>query len=166
MIHLAKVSIKLGDAYVMRISKLSKGSDEIIKKAVYNGAGIVADAIRSNISSLPETSFRYLQNGEKFEGVPEDQKQALLDGLGISPIETDDKGNINAKIGFDGYGAAPTKKYPQGLPIPMLARSVESGSSVRVKTPFVRPAVESSQAEAENTMKKTVDEEIKKIMGV
>lgn len=166
MIHLAKVSIKLGDAYAMRISKLSKGSDEIIKKAVYNGAGVVADAIRSNISNLPGTSFRHLKDGEKFDGVPEEQKQALLDGLGISPIESDDKGNVNAKIGFDGYGATPTKKYPLGLPIPMIARSVESGSSVRVKTPFVRPAVKSSQNAAEKAMEEIVNEEIKKIMGV
>lgn len=163
---MAKVHVKIGDVYAMRLSNLSNGSDEIIKKAVYNGAGVVADAIRSNISNLPETSFRHLKDGEKFDGVPEEQKQALLYGLGISPIKSDDKGNFNAKIGFDDYSGHPTSKYPLGLPIPMLARSIESGSSVRIKTPFVRPAVATSRPAAKKLMEETVNEEIKKIMGV
>ena len=46
----------------------------------------------------------------------------------------------------------------------MIARSVESGSSVRDKHPFVRPAVNAAKAEALKACEKVIDEETKKIM--
>lgn len=47
----------------------------------------------------------------------------------------------------------------------MIARAVESGTSLRKKHPFVRPAVKSSRKAAEQAMIETADKEIKKIMG-
>ena len=48
--------------------------------------------------------------------------------MGISPIKHDGD-YINAKVGFDGYGSIPTKKYPKGVPNQLVARSVNSGTS-------------------------------------
>ena len=39
--------------YELMISRLSKGVDDIAGKAIYAGAGIVADAIKENIKDLP-----------------------------------------------------------------------------------------------------------------
>ena len=44
------------------------------------------------------------------------------------------------------------------------ARSLESGSSIANKRPFVRPAVNASRPAAEEAMAKVLDEEIEKIM--
>jgi hypothetical protein len=161
---MARISFKNGDEYALKLSKLAAQSDKVAKKAIYRGAKVVADKIAQNIDALPEETFRYLRNGEKFAGVPERQKQDLKDGFGITTIKIDDNGDWNAKIGFDGYGSIPTKKYPQGLPNQLLARSIESGSSVRQKKPFVRPAVNSARKKAIEAMKNVIDEETKKIM--
>ena len=162
---MARMTFKAGEEYAIKLSKLATGQEEIAKKAIYAAAGIVADRIKANLNALPEEKFRYLRDGEKFVGVPERQKKDLIDSFGITPITTDNKGNWNAKIGFDGYGSIPTKKYPNGLPNQLLARAIESGSSVRRKKPFVRPAVNATKKQAQAKMAEIIDKEIEKIMG-
>ena len=161
---MARMTFKAGDEYALKLSRLAAGADEIAKKAIYAAADIVADEIGKNIDALPTESFRYLRDGDKFSGVPGQQKQDLKDSFGITPISLDGDGNWNAKIGFDGYGSTPTKAYPQGLPNQLLARAIESGSSVRQKTPFVRPAVNATKKQAQTEMARVIDEETAKTM--
>lgn len=162
--NLAKFKIQGLDEYAVALSRLGKASDAIAKKAVYAGAGIVADQIRRNLSALPEEKFRFLRGEDTFTGTPERQKKDLLESLGITEIDIDNQGDWNAKIGFDGYGSIPTKNYPQGLPNQLVARAIESGSSVRQKTRFVGPAVNAKKKEAQQEMGRIVDEEMKKSM--
>lgn len=161
---MARFAFKAGDEWALKLSRLAAGSDEIAKKAIYAAADIVADKIKSNLEALPEDKFRHLPNGEKFNGLPQSQKDDLAESFGITPITMDSQGNHNTKIGFDGYGSAPTKAYPQGVPNQLLARAVESGSSVRDATPFVRPAVKVTKKPAQAEMGRVVDEETEKIM--
>lgn len=160
---MARMTFKAGEDFMIALSKLSAGTEQIATKAIYAGASIMADKIRDNLEKLPEDTFRFLEDDEKFTGVPKGQKKDLLDSLGITPIEIDKNGNYNAKVGFDGYGTFPTKKYPKGVPNQLIARSVESGSEVRQKTPFVRPAVNAVRSQVTETMNQTITEEIKKL---
>lgn len=147
---MAKIIAKGTDEYVLKLSLMGKDTERIAKKAVYKGAGIIADQMKANIDSI-----------RKIHGY---QREDLKASMGITPIELDDKGVYNAKIGFDGYGSVPTKKYPKGIPNQMLARAVESGTSFRPKTPFVRSAVASKKKAALESMKKQVESDIKEIM--
>lgn len=137
--------------------------DEPIKKAVAAGAAVVADQIKANLEALPEEEFRKLGEGEIFRGLPAGQKKDLVDSFGLTPIEKDKNGFIHTKAGFDGYGSFPTNAYPQGVPNQLLARSAESGSSVRQKTPFVEPAVKETRKEAVETMNAVLEDEFKSI---
>jgi HK97 gp10 family phage protein len=159
------MTIKVGEEYAEKLSRLAANADEAAKKAIYQGAKVVADKIKANIESLPEDTYRYLMDGEKFSGLSNGQKKDLADSFGVTPIKLDSNGDLNAKLGFDGYGSFPTKAYPKGLPNQLLARAVESGSSVRRKNPFVRPAVNSTKAQAVEKMDEVIDNEIKKTMG-
>ena len=76
----------------------------------------------------------------------------------------DDAGYLNVKIGFDGYNAMRTEKYPQGQPNQLVARGVESGTSWKQKHPFVRPAINASRKRAEAKMAEVLDKEIEKVM--
>lgn len=133
--------------------------DEPLKKAVAAGAAVVADQIKENLEALPEEEFRKLGEGEIFHGLPTGQKRDLVDSFGLTPIEKDKNGFIHTKAGFDGYGSFPTNAYPEGIPNQLLARSAESGSSVRQKTPFVEPAVKATRDEAVDTMNKVLEDE-------
>lgn len=159
---MARIEIRGFDELELQLSKLA--DPELAKDVVMAGAQPVADEIRKSIEALPEDKFRYLKKNEVFTGVPKQQKQDLLDSLGIAPPDVDYDGNTNTKIGFDGYGKIPTKKYPKGVPNQLLARAIESGSSVRKKTPFIRKAVNKSKKLAEAEMQKKLDEKIEIIM--
>lgn len=136
--------------YALRLSRLGDESEAIAKKAIYEGAKVLADQISRGIDAIPN--------------IHSYQKADLKKGLGIASMEDDGTGRWDTKIGFNGYGSVPTKKYPKGLPNILLARSVESGTSFRPKTPFVRRAVTAKRKAALSAMEETVDKEIRKIM--
>ena len=163
---MAKITFKGQSEYFEKLQKLQAAfaKDDTIEKAVAAGAAPVADKIRSNLSALPEDEFRHLQPGETFSGIPKEQKEDLENGFGLAPIRRDKKGFVHTKAGFDGYGSHPTKAYPKGVPNALIARATESGSSVRRKTPFVRPAVKATEEQAVSAMGRVIDKEIQKII--
>ena len=162
---MAKVSFKGAAEYAEALRKLefTAQGGELLEKAAQAGANPVADEIRRRLRNLPEDEYRRLAPGETFSGLPDGQKQDLLDSLGVSPPQRDRKGFVNVKVGFDGYGSHPTKAYPRGVPNALIARATESGSSVREKTPFVRPAVNATRNKAVEEMDKSITDGLKKI---
>ena len=160
---MAKITFPGLGNYELMISRLAQGTEHVAGKAIYAGAGIVADEIRKEIQSLPVVDGYGTVEDPLPGGVTRQQKEGLLDGLGISPMENDG-GYLNVKIGFDGYNQTRTKRYPQGQPNQLVARGVESGTSWKQKKPFVRPAVNASRKRAEGKMAEVLDEGIKKIM--
>jgi len=160
---MARLEVKF-DVTELENSLSRVGDIEVAKKVVEAGAQPMADEIRNMLIALPEDQFRYLRKGEVFKGLPKQQKQDLANGFGITDADIDRNGNANIKIGFNGYGKYKTKKYPKGVPNALLARAVESGSSVRRKTPFVRTGTNKSLKETLKAMEKKLNEEIVRIM--
>ena len=162
---MAKIDFKGIDEYAKVLSTLEKESDEIIKSAVYKGAALVADEIKSGLKELPteegENGLPPLgANEHKLTGVSRRQKGDLIDSFGLAPIENDN-GYIQTKAGVNGYGSVPTKKYPNGVPNSMLMRSIESGTSFREKHPIFRNATNRARKRAERAMEKEIDEQLK-----
>lgn len=164
---MARLSFKGAADYALALKELEFTAEQgkLLEDAVKAGAKPVADEIRRRLESLPSDTFRFLQDGEKFDGLPRWQKVALSESFGLTPIDRDRRGFVHTKAGFDGYGGAPTNAYPQGIPNQLLARSVESGSSVRQKTPFVRPAVNATRKEAVDEMDKAIRKGLEEIFG-
>ena len=87
----------------------------------------------------------------------------MVDAMGIS--EFYENGHITeASVGFDGYQGIPTAKYPKGIPNALLARSINSGSSVRQRYPFIDNAVKKAAPKVEERMREITENEIDKIM--
>ena len=140
------------DKYIKQLTNLEFQSDDIIGHAIYKGAGVVADAVKSSIKSLPASACNRLE------------KAALISGMGIAPMRNEG-GYFNVKIGFDGYDQIKTKKFPRGRPISMVARSIESGTSWRKKHAFVAPAVNKTKEAAEMAMAAEIDKRIRTIVS-
>ena len=149
------------NSYIEYLQKINAVTDEVIGEAVYEMAKVVADKVRSSIQALPtvsnEANIATYKKG--YSRLSDKEKQGLLDGFGISPLQ-EDSGFVNVKLGFDGYNSVKTKKYPQGQPNALIARVTESGSSYREKTPFIRPAVNASKKQAEQAGRMKIDEKI------
>lgn len=161
---MARIAFRVSEEYEEKLEKLADRSEDVAKRALYVAADIVANKIRENIRALPEENFRYLRDGDMFKGVPKTEKGLLLYNFGISPIRKERDGRLTVKIGWHEVGYPPTKTYPSGRPAQLIAGSVESGSSVRQKHPFIRPAVNATKEAAKEAMQKVIDEEIEKIM--
>lgn len=143
--------------YETLLRKLEKDSEAIAKRAVYEGAKVVADAVKVNISGIsPEGPSDYeYERREK-------QKDGLKKSLGIASMRNDN-GFINVRVGFDGYNDIKTKKHPNGQPNVMVARIYNSGTSHNRKQPFFKQAISQSKEGCKKAMALEVDKCIKAI---
>lgn len=158
---MAKLKFEGLDEYVRQLEKLSDLSRECIGRAVYDGAGVVADAVKDAINSLP-IDERRVKDGQMLNGISRLQKDGLLEGFGIAPMQNDN-GYLHVKLGFAGYNGVRTNQFPDGQPNSVIARSVNSGTSFRTRIPFVDNAVRQKKNECEEKMKETFETELRKV---
>ena len=160
---MAKFQVGTGiDEYIATLGNLEFKAPQVIGKAIYKGADIVADQVRKNIEALPVSDGKSSSQGRR--NPTQVEKDGLLAGLGIAKKQNDG-GYINVKIGMDGYNADVTEKYPKGKPNAMIARSIDGGTTFIRRNPFISSAVRTSKAAAEQAMKDEVDNQISQIMG-
>ncbi len=149
------------DDYAAKLYALSDQSETMIKRAVYDGAKVVIDEIKSAIAMLPAQAENP-KKGEMFT-LLEAERDGLIEGAGLSEMKNE-KGYINTKFGFAGYNRLKSKKYPKGHPNVMIARAIESGTSFRRKTRFIQKAAKAATKAAEAAMAARFDEDTKEIM--
>lgn len=159
---MAKLTMKGLEEYEKKLLQLKKLSKEMIGEAVYEGAAVVADAVKESIEQIP-IDERYVSGNATLYGITQAQKDGLRDGFGIAPLQ-DDSGYLHVKLGFDGYNTQRTSKHPNGQPNSMIARSVNSGTSFRQRIPFVDNAVRNARTAAEKKMTDKLDDAIGDVM--
>ena len=89
---MAKLTFTGLDGYIAQLEKLRQSADGITKKALYEGAGVTADEIRSAVKALPTDNDR--SAGHYLKGITDEQKAALAKGLGIAPFQSEGTGLI------------------------------------------------------------------------
>lgn len=136
---MAKIEFPGLEDYRAVINKLQLGAAGICKYAVYDGAAIVADAIRAATPDYPGDT------------------NDLKDVLTLTKME-EENGFIYTKIAFPGYDS-------RGVPNPVKARVLESGSSTRKKRPFIRPAVNRSKKAALFAMEAAINKKLTETMN-
>lgn len=151
--------------YETQLKALGESGEAIAKMALYDGAAVVVAAVASAVQTLPVVEDKYMvaAKGEKYNVITEKGKADLIGGLGIAKMRVE--ADVNTIIGFNGYSSKVTKKYPDGVPNAMIARAIESGSSVRAKHPFFRIAVRKAKAAATAAIEDTAQKAIQKVMS-
>ncbi len=141
---MAKINMSGAEELMRMLDGLSHASDELCRRGVYSGAGVLADALAQAVDELPTETYHPTpgskHGGEPLNVVTQDDKEDIRAGLGISRINNTADG-ADVAISFEGYSRHTEAKYPKGVPIPMIVRSIESGSSTRQKHPFIRRTV-------------------------
>lgn len=154
------------DEAMKRLEQLGENSDELLSRALFEGAKVMADGLKNAIRALPEdTGYKRIDRGDQPRNVVDPlDKEDMISHMGISRFRSE-TGRVYARISFDGYGQVKTKKFPNGRPVVLVARSINSGSSVRMKHPFIRPTVTQYKTAAMDAMKRVVTDELKKTGG-
>lgn len=154
---MAKINIKMPDDFLLKLSYLGSKTDEICEKALEAGAEVVEGKVRSNLRSV-------IGSGVK---IPSRSTGELLDSLGTSPAKLDKNGMLNVKVGFNEprrkqYAAKGKRSYKE-ITNAMIANVIEYGKSGQPPKPFLKPAKSSSGKACISAMKKTLEEEVKKL---
>lgn len=135
----AKVNVSGLDDVLLSLEKL--GDTDLFKPVVYKGAGVVADTMKEKLRSLKTTNDKSKSSSMRY--CYESDKQVLLESMGITPIKNDE--SVNAKVGFDGYY---TNRKGEQKPIPLLANSVNAGTSFMYRQPFINSTKRASESKA------------------
>lgn len=145
-----RIELKGLDDLAFMLNRLTDQSETAIKRAIYDGAGIMADAVRGNIGSIRTGGPSDWERRRR-----EAQKAGLQEGLTTYKIEN--KGDkIEGGVGFDGYNSL-------GQANRMIARVFNSGTSFSSKQPFFDRAVRSSRYAARQAVISGIESEIEKI---
>lgn len=160
---MAKIEMKGLEAYLQKLDRLDRRvRDELFGAAIYQGAAAVMDAVKEEIRNIPEDDG-FGTPAHPVRGIPKRALDGLLSSAGISKMRSNE-GFLNVKIGFSGYNSITTKRWPNGQPNAMIARSVERGTSFMTPVRFMTKAVRASKKKAIAVMQETVDAQIQKIM--
>lgn len=162
---MAKIEMKGLNEYAKALSRLEASvREEICGKAIYDAADIIADQIREGIDTVPTDSGMLDEFwGGLMRGPNKRQIYFLKKSLGIARMRTWDD-LLNVKVGWDGYNDIKTKRWPNGQPNAMIARSIERGTSFMEATPFIKRAVSRGRKSALEAMRETVEKGVKDAM--
>lgn len=169
------VEVKGMDELAAAFIKLPEKARDISSKALYEGAGIVADALTREINGIKTAPFKYTKGARR---LPSPEEKAIVTNArrGISKFKKG-KSNVSTSVGFQksGYGAitwnhaktvggsrtkykltkrgnvrkAGTVKRGQSVkPVAVIANAINSGTSFMQPQPFARKAFSQSAGAA------------------
>ena len=154
---MGKCEIKMPEKFLLKVSKLGKETDEIVSKTLKVGGDIVLKSVKSHLKTVIGKDLKHKKRstGE------------LLNSLGISPDDIDDKGIHNLKIGFNEprlhqYEAKSERSY-YTITNAMIANVIEFGKSGQNPKPFLKPAKNKSRKACIMAMETKLKEEINKL---
>ena len=137
------------------LSEMEDRAPAVASKALYEGAGIMADEIRKGADSIRTAPFKWASSsGETRLPSPEEKEIVQQAAAGIAKF---DKGadSVDTSVGYRnaGYAMLGGKEKP----IPQIVNAINSGTSFMQKQPFVRKAAKNGQNKAIQAMKDKIE---------
>lgn len=138
------------------LAKLEDAAPKIAARALYDGAGIMADEVKKQAEAIRTEPFRYANGGKTRLPSPEEKEIVMKASAGIAKFKKDGT-EVDTSVGFrnSGYAELNGKKKP----IPVIVNSINSGTSFMNKQPFVRKAANNGGKKAMEAMKKVIETE-------
>ena len=155
-----KISTSGMDDLLGKLQKAGDAAHDIAAAGLYEGAGVMADAVSQAVRSIATEPFRYAAGGRRRLPSPEEKAVLEVAEKGVAHFR-DDGGSVNTSVGLNaaGYGTVAGRTKPVGL----IANSINSGTSFMSKQPFYRRAQSQSKGQALGKMETKLREEIDKL---
>ena len=130
------------------LERLGNQAEAVASGALYDGAGVVADAMSAAVEKIVSKPTRFYAVEGHFVRYPTDaEKNALRGKVGIARFNKNGS-EVDTLVGMAknaGYAEIDGKQKP----IAEIARSIESGTSFMKKQPVFRRAANQSRSKAE-----------------
>lgn len=156
-----KVTTEGMDDLTNKLRSLGDAAEKVASEGLYEGAGVMADAVSRAVQGIATSSFRYA-NGWQRNPSPEEKALLANASHGIAKFRKNGA-VVSTSVGFSnaGYGQLGGKT----VPVPKIANAINSGTSFRKKQPFFRKAVSQSRSQTlaaiESTIEKRIEETTK-----
>lgn len=87
------------------LDRMDKEAPGVAAQALYEGAGVMQQAIRKEMDSIRTEPFRYAKNGE--QRLPSPEEKAVLEQAGVGIAKFDKNGvEVDTSVGFNQSGYA------------------------------------------------------------
>ena len=161
------------DELLRKMDKLPEKAAKIAAEALYEGAGVMADAVSQAVHGIATEKFQYAAGGQKRMPSPEEKAIVEQSKHGVAKFRNNGT-QIQTSIGFDNAGYAKITwnhartnvrtKYKQqkngkyahasqgggesSKPVEVIVNSINHGTSFMKKQPFLRKAFSQNQGAA------------------
>lgn len=181
------MSIEGMDELLDKMDKLPATAAKVAAEALYEGAGVAADAVSQAVRGIATRPFKYARNGEKRQPSPEEKAIVESAPKGVAKFRNNGlsvqtsvgfnnagygqitwnhaRTNVRTKYKIGGNGIAKHASQGSGTsvkPIPLIVNSINSGTSFMEKQPFLRKAFsrgkKAAQAAIENGIRSRENE--------
>ena len=137
------------------LDRMDRGVTAVAAKALYDGAGVMADEMNMGAEQIETAPFHYAVFVTR-QPSPEEKEIVKNAAAGIAKFRKDGY-DVDTSVGFRNAGYAMLKG--KQVPIPKIVNAINSGTSFMQKQPFVRKAVRTGGPKAIEAMKKTIEAE-------
>ena len=147
------------DELEKQIGQLGDKGQQMAAVALYEGAGVMADAVSQAVQGIETEPFRYATGGRTRKPSPEEK--AILENArkGVSKFRKSPI-RVDTSVGMQNSGYA--ELAGKTVPIPLIANAINSGTSFRKKQPFFRKA-ESKSGAAEAAIENKLREQLESL---
>lgn len=147
------------------LARLGDRAQDVASGALFDGAGIVADAMKAAIGSIVTEPFNYVADpdsvGKRYASP--DEKAALVGKSGIAKFDKSGE-DVNTLIGISGQaGYATVGGKPKA--VRLIARSINSGTSFMHKQPVFRKAKSKATGPAQAAIVSKAEQMFNEIIG-
>ncbi len=142
-----------------KLSKLGDKGQSVASRGLYEGAGAMSEEINKEANAIKTEPFHYAVFIQR-EPSPEEKAVVLAGGAGIAKFNKNGA-EVNTSVGYARAGYADLKG--KQVPIPLIANSINSGTSFMKKQPFFRRAVAIGTGKASDAITKKIEEAIEEI---
>ena len=155
-----KVTTAGMDSLTQMLDKLGNAAQGVASAGLYEGAGVMADAVSRSVRGIDTEPFHYAAGGRTRKPSPEEK--ALIESAphGVTKFRKTGT-DVSTSVGFSksGYG----KLAGRTKPIPLIANSINSGTSFMEKQPFFRKAVSQNRKAALAAIEDGINKRIEEI---
>ena len=140
-----------------KMDQLGEKAADAAAVALYEGAGVMADAVSQSVHGIDTEPFRYATDGRRRKPSPEEKAVLESARIGVAKFRKTPT-NVNTSVGMQnsGYGNLAGKT----VPVPLIANAINSGTSFMQKQPFFRKATSrygAAQTAIENKLREELD---------
>ena len=132
------------DELSRKLSTLGDRAEEVAARALYDGAGVMADAYAQAVDNIHAEQFRYAFGGQKRP--PSFEEKAAIQGkTGIARFDKNGT-EVNTAVGIKGAGYVTIGGKKKA--VRQIANAINSGTSFMQKQPVFRKAATQARGAA------------------